>query len=121
MAAGRSRTVIWHNPKCSTSRTVLGRLRERGVEPDVVEYLKTPPDAGAIRAVLAEAGLPARDLVRRKEPLYRELGLADASEAALIAAMAAHPILIERPVVRAPAGTRLCRPAERLDEIIPAG
>ncbi|HWL05746.1 MAG TPA: arsenate reductase (glutaredoxin) [Xanthobacteraceae bacterium] len=118
-----SRITIWHNPKCSTSRAVLGLLRARGVEPEIVEYLKTPPGVADIRQVLAEAGLKARDLVRRKEPLFRELGL-DApgvDEAALVAAMAEHPILIERPVVRASSGTRLCRPVERLDEIVPAG
>ncbi|TAK48372.1 MAG: arsenate reductase (glutaredoxin) [Xanthobacteraceae bacterium] len=114
------KATIWHNPNCSTSRKVLDLLRQRGIAPEIVDYLKTPPDAAAIRTVLAEAGLSARDLMRRKGETYEALGLADPkwSEAELVAAMAAHPVLIERPVVRTAKGTRLCRPVERVEEIL---
>lgn len=110
--------TIWHNPKCSTSRKVLDALRARGIAPTIVDYLKTPPRAAEIKAVLAEAGISARDLVRRRGTPYDALGLDGASDAALIAAMAEHPVLIERPVVRTAKGTRLCRPPERLQEIL---
>jgi arsenate reductase len=113
-------TTIWHNPKCGTSNKVLGTLRAQGIEPTVVEYLKTPPSASEIKTVLKEMGLTARDLLRRKGTPYDALGLDDPkrSDADIIAAMVAHPILIERPVVRTRKGTRLCRPAERLQEIL---
>lgn len=112
--------VIWHNPKCGTSRKVLEMLRRVGAEPRIVEYLKTPPTAVDIKAVLKEAGISARELLRRRGTPYDELGLDDASlsEAALVAAMAKHPVLIERPVVRTRKGTRLCRPPERVKEIL---
>ncbi len=111
--------TIWHNPQCTTSRRVLETLRSRGVEPTVVEYLKTPPDAATIKTVLKETGLSARELMRQKGTLYEEMGLGDeVSEEALIAAMVKHPILIERPVVRTAKGTRLCRPADRLEEVM---
>jgi arsenate reductase len=112
--------TIWHNPKCSTSCKVLGMIRARGVEPDVIEYLKTPPSAGDIKAVLKEMGLRPRDLLRRKGTPYDELKLDDPkrSDAELVAAMVEHPILIERPVVRTRKGSRLCRPVERLEEIL---
>jgi arsenate reductase len=92
---------IYHNPRCSKSRETLALLREHAVEPEIVEYLKAPPSADELRAILAQLGIPARALLRRKETLYRELGLDDEtlSEEALIAAMAAHPRLIERPIV----------------------
>jgi arsenate reductase len=112
--------VIWHNPKCSTSRRVLDMIRAAGVEPRVVDYVKTPPSAAEIKTVLNEMELAPRDLLRRRGTPYDELGLGDPgmSDAALIAAMAEHPILIERPVVRARKGTRLCRPPERVREIL---
>ncbi len=112
--------VIWHNPKCSTSRKVLEMIEAAGIAPKVVEYVKTPPSAAEIRAVLAEMRMKPRDLLRRRGTPYDELGLDDPnlSDAALIAAMAEHPILIERPVVRTRKGTRLCRPAERVQEIL---
>jgi arsenate reductase len=114
------KATIWHNPKCATSRKVLDLIRKKGVEPRIVEYVKNPPTPADIRAVLKEAGLKPRELLRRRGTPYDELGLDDAaiSNAELIAAMAKHPILIERPVVRTARGTRLCRPVERLNEIL---
>ena len=113
-------TVIWHNPQCSTSRKVLEMIRTKGVEPTVVDYQKTPPSAAEIKAALKAMGMQPRDLLRRKNTPYDELGLDDPKlgDAALIAAMAEHPLLIERPVVHTKKGTRLCRPAERLQEIL---
>ncbi len=113
-------TTIWHNPRCGTSRKVLDAIRARGVEPAIVLYLETPPSAGELKAVCKDAGISPRDLVRRKEPSFKELGLdgAKVTEAALIAAMHQHPILIERPVVKTKKGTRLCRPPEKLAEIL---
>jgi arsenate reductase len=112
--------TIWHNPKCATSRKVLEVIRAAGVTPDIVDYVKTPPSTAAIKAALKAMGMKPRALLRRKGTPYEELGLDDASlsDAALIAAMHAHPILIERPVVQTPKGTRLCRPPERLREIV---
>jgi arsenate reductase len=112
--------TIWHNPNCSTSRKVLADIRARGIEPEVVHYVDTPPSERDIKAVLRRAGLAARELLRRKGALYEDLGLDSpkVSDAALIAAMHKHPILIERPVVTTPKGARLCRPAERLSEIL---
>jgi len=112
--------VIWHNPKCSTSRRVLEMIRARGVEPTIVDYVKTPPSAAEIKAALKAMGMRARELLRRKGTPYDELGLDDPklSDAQIVAAMTEHPILIERPVVRTPKGTRLCRPVERLKEIL---
>jgi arsenate reductase (glutaredoxin) len=112
--------VIWHNPKCATSRKVLAMIRAAGVAPVVVDYVKAPPKAAEIRAVLKEAGLKPRDLLRRRGTPYDDLGLDSPrlTDAALIAAMAKHPILIERPVVRTRKGTRLCRPPETVKDIL---
>ncbi len=112
--------TIWHNPKCATSRKVLQTLRGKGVEPHIVEYLETPPGAAEIKAALKQMGLKPRDLLRRRGTPFDELGLDDPkrSDAELIAAMAEHPILIERPVVFTNKGARLCRPPERLEEIL---
>ncbi len=112
--------TIWHNPKCSTSRKVLDEIRARGIEPKIVHYLETPPSEREITSALRAAGLSARALLRRKGTLYEELGLDDPklSDAELVAAMHEHPVLIERPMVSTPRGTRLCRPPERLDEIL---
>jgi arsenate reductase len=112
--------VVWHNPKCATSRKVVDTIRRKGIDATIVDYLKTPPKAAEIKAVLKEAGLKPRDLLRRRGTPYDALGLDDPglSDAALIAAMAQHPILIERPVVRTPKGTRLCRPPERVKDIL---
>lgn len=116
--------TIWHNPRCGTSRSVLAALRGAGIEPQVRDYLAGPPDGRALRAVLAKAGIAARDLLRRKEPLAAELGLTGTAEAGdegrILAAMAAHPVLIERPVVIAGDLAVLCRPAERVAAILEA-
>ena len=112
--------VIWHNPKCATSCKVLALIRAKGIEPEIVDYVRSPPSAAQIKAALKEMGMKPRDLLRRRGTPFDELGLDDQkhTDAALIAAMAAHPILIERPVVRGPKGTRLCRPVERVKEIL---
>jgi arsenate reductase len=112
--------VIWHNPKCATSRKVLEMIRAKGVAPVIVDYVKTPPSAAEIKAALKAMGMKPRELLRRRGTPFDELGLDDPkkTDAELVAAMAAHPILIERPVVRGPKGTRLCRPPERLAEIL---
>ena len=113
-------TVIWHNPKCSTSRRVLEMIRAKGVEPTVVDYQKTPPSAAEIKTALKAMGMKPRDLLRRKNTPYDELGLDDPklSDTQLIETMAEHPLLMERPVVHTKKGTRLCRPVERLQEIL---
>ena len=112
--------TIWHNPKCSTSRKVLDAIRARGIEPKIVLYAQTPPSEQQIKSVLKDARLSACDLLRRKGTPFDELGLDNPKldDTALISAMHKHPLLIERPVVMTPKGTRLCRPAERLDEIL---
>ena len=114
------KVTIWHNPKCATSRKVLELIRAKGHEPEIVDYVKTPPSVGAIKAVLKEAGLKPRDLLRRRGGPYEDLGLDDPalSDAALVKVMHEHPILIDRPVVRSDRGTRLGRPPERVKEII---
>ena len=113
--------TIYHNPACGTSRKVLAAIRATGAEPTVIEYLKTPPDRATLERLIADAGLSVRELLRDKGDLYEELGLADTkwSDAQLIDSMLQHPILMNRPIVVTPQGTRLCRPAERLQEILP--
>jgi arsenate reductase len=114
--------TIYHNPACGTSRTVLGMIRESGAEPKVVEYLKTPPGRTELAELIRRMGVPVRDVMRQKEKLYAALGLDDpaVTDDALLDAMMAHPILINRPIVVTPLGVRLCRPAEMLREILPA-
>jgi arsenate reductase (glutaredoxin) len=113
-------TVIWHNPKCTTSRKVLDMIRAKGVEPTVIDYQKTPPSKAEIKAALKAMGMKPRDLLRRKNTPYEDLGLDDPklTDAALVDAMAEHPLLMERPVVQTDKGTRLCRPVDRLQEIL---
>jgi arsenate reductase len=113
--------TIYHNPACGTSRNTLAMIRAAGFEPRVVEYLKTPPSREELQAMIAAAGIPVRGALREKEALCRELGLDDpgVSDAALLDAMLAHPVLINRPFVVGPGGTRLCRPAELVKEIVP--
>lgn len=110
--------TIWHNPACSNSRGALKLIRDAGIEPVVIEYLGDPPDVATLRQVLAESGLSAQELVRSKEARFTELRLEGADEATLLAAMAGHPRLINRPVVRTSKGTRLCRPPETVLEIL---
>jgi arsenate reductase len=109
---------IYHNPKCSTSRKTLELLREHGIDPEVVLYLKTPPTRAELVAMISDAGIDVRTAVRKREALYTELGLADASDDQLLDAMAEHPILIERPFVVTPKGTRLARPIDSVREIL---
>lgn len=110
--------TIWHNPACGNSRGALKLIRDAGFEPEIVDYLATPPDAGTLRRVLDEAGLTPRQLVRSKEALFTELGLAQADDETLLQAMLAHPRLINRPLVRTDKGTRLCRPPETVLELL---
>nr|WP_090280421.1 arsenate reductase (glutaredoxin) [Mycolicibacterium komanii]CRL76545.1 arsenate reductase [Mycolicibacterium komanii] len=110
--------VIYHNPKCSTSRKTLDLLRENGIEPEIVQYLKTPPTRAELEKMIADAGIEVRAAVRKKESVYRELGLADASDDELLDAMVANPILIERPFVVTSKGTRLARPIDTVREIL---
>lgn len=113
--------TIYHNPGCGTSRNVLALIRNTGVEPEVIEYLKTPPSREKLLELLAQMAMPVRDLLRRKGTLYDELGLDDAalSDDALLDAIVAHPILMNRPVVVTPLATRLCRPSEAVLDILP--
>jgi arsenate reductase (glutaredoxin) len=115
--------MIYHNPACTTSRKVLGMIREAGVEPRVVEYLKTPPSRAELLDLMHRMGIGPRDLLRRRGTPYEELGLDDPArtDEELVDAILAHPILMERPVVVGPGGVRLCRPAERVQEVLPAG
>lgn len=111
-------SVIYHNPKCSTSRKTLDLLRENGIEPEIVLYLKTPPTRDELVTMIADAGIDVRAAVRTREKLYAELGLADVSDDELLDAMAEHPILIERPFVVTDKGTRLARPIDKVHEIL---
>ena len=113
-------TIIYHNPNCGTSRNTLQALRDAGRDPQVVEYLKTPLDADAIRALLAKMGVRPRDVLRRKGTPYDDLGLDDPkwTDDQLIAFMAEHPILIERPIVVTEKGAKLCRPMETVRDLL---
>lgn len=113
--------AIYHNPKCGTSRNTLALIRNSGCEPHVIEYLKTPPTRDLLVEMIGQAGLTPRALLREKGTPFAELGLDDESlsDDALIDAMMAHPILINRPLVATPLGVRLCRPSEVVLEILP--
>ena len=113
--------IIYHNPACGTSRNTLAMIRAAGIEPHVVEYLKTPPSHALLAELIARAGLTPRQLLREKGTPFADLGLADESLAddALLDAMIAHPILINRPLVVAPRGVRLCRPSEQVLDLLP--
>jgi arsenate reductase len=115
-----SETIIYHNPNCGTSRKVLGMLRDAGLEPRVVDYLKTPPTRGELISLLRRMGKTPRQILRRKGTPYEELGLDDTakSDDSLIDAILAHPILLERPIVVTPRGVRLCRPTEEAAKLI---
>ena len=112
------KTTIYHNPKCSTSRKTLDLLRDNGIEPTVIQYLKTPPSRAELVKIIKNAGIDVRTAVRKRESLYAELNLADADDDELLDAMAEHPILIERPFVVTPKGTRLARPIDAVREIL---
>ena len=113
--------VIYHNPECGTSRNTLAMIRNAGVEPHVVEYLKTPPNRALLKQLLPRAGLSVRDALREKGTPYGELGLGDPTltDEQLLDAVEAHPILLNRPLVVSPKGVRLCRPSEAVLELLP--
>lgn len=113
--------TIYHNPRCGTSRNTLAMIRNSGAEPKVIEYLQTPPGREQLLGLIAAAGLGVRGIMRAKEAIFTELGLADPAktEDELIDAMLAHPVLINRPLVVTPLGTRLCRPSEVVLDILP--
>jgi arsenate reductase len=114
------KTTIFHNPMCGTSRKTLDLLREAGCDVSIHEYMKNPPSRDELARLYARAGISPRDGLRAKEPLAEELGLTrpDVTDAEVLHAMAAHPILIERPIVETPKGVRVCRPQDRVREIL---
>ena len=113
--------TIYHNPKCGTSRNTLAMIRNSGLEPEVIKYLKAPPDRATLVALIAATGEPVINAVRTKEAVFTalQLGAPGVTDDQLIDAMLAHPILINRPIVVTPLGTRLCRPSERVLDILP--
>ena len=113
--------IIYHNPDCGTSRNTLGLIRNAGIEPHMIEYLKTPPTRLLLRHLIDRMGVSVRDLIREKGTPYKELGLDDRSltDDQLLDAMMAHPILINRPIVVTPKGVRLCRPSEAVLDLLP--
>jgi arsenate reductase len=113
--------IIYHNPQCGTSRNTLGLIRNAGIEPHIVEYLKTPPTRLLLRQMIQRMDVSVRDVIRQKGAPFQDLGLDDLalSDDQLLDAMMAHPILIERPIVVTPAGVRLCRPSEAVLDILP--
>ena len=112
--------AIYHNPSCGTSRNTLAMIRQSGVEPEIIEYLKNPPDRARLIELIEAMGIPVRGLLREKGTPYAELGLADPkwSDAQLLDFMLAHPILINRPIVVTPKGTKLCRPSETVLDLL---
>ncbi|ENQ9729517.1 glutaredoxin-dependent arsenate reductase [Yersinia enterocolitica] len=117
-----SNITIYHNPACGTSRNTLEMIRNSGTEPTVIHYLETPPSRETLVALIAAMGMPIRDLLRKNVPPFEALGLAEDrfSDDELIDAMLAHPILINRPIVVTPLGTKLCRPSEVVLDILPS-
>lgn len=113
--------IIYHNPQCGTSRNTLGLIRNAGIEPHVIEYLKTPPTRLLLRQLISRMGLSVRDVLREKGTPFHELRLDDPSlsDDDLLDAMMAHPVLVNRPIVVSPMGVRLCRPAEKVLDILP--
>jgi arsenate reductase len=113
--------IMYHNPDCATSRNTLGLIRNSGVEPHIIDYLKCPPTPLLLRQLIGRMGISARDLLRQKGTPYQELGLDDATlcDGALLDVMMAHPILINRPIVVTPKGVRLCRPSEAVLDLLP--
>ena len=114
--------IIYHNPECGTSRNTLSLIRNAGIEPHVVEYLKTPPSRAMLEQLIERAGISPRDLLRQKGTPYADLGLDNTglAESELVDAMMAHPVLINRPLVVTPLGVKLCRPSEEVLDILPA-
>jgi arsenate reductase len=122
MAEPKSATTIYHNPACGNSRGAIALIRAAGIEPTVIEYLKTPPDRATLKELLAKMAIPPRALLRDKEKQYAQLGLGAGhwTDEQLIDQMLAHPILINRPIVVTARGVRLCRPPETVLDILPA-
>ncbi len=114
-------TIIYHNPACETSRNVLAYIKSAGIEPHIIEYLKTPPNRIMLMHIVSRMGVGLRDILREKGTPFAELGLADSSisDEALLDAIEAHPILINRPIVISPLGVKLCRPSETVLDILP--
>jgi arsenate reductase (glutaredoxin) len=112
------KVTMTYNPSCGTARNVLAILRERGIEPEIIEYLKTPLSVDDIRALVKAMGASVRDVVRAKEKLYSELKLEKVDDDTLLSAMAMHPILLNRPIVTTPKGTKLCRPSEKVEDLL---
>jgi arsenate reductase len=114
--------IIYHNPDCGTSRNTLGLIRNAGIEPHIIDYLKCPPSRALLASLIARAGLSVRDAVRIKGTPYHELGLDNPalSDDQLLDAMMVHPILINRPIVVTPLGVKLCRPSEAVLDLIPS-
>ena len=114
------KVIIFHNPKCGTSRNALAMIRNAGIEPEIIEYLNTPPSREMLIDIARATGEPLRNLIRAKEAIYQESGLDDPSTSneQLLDAMLAHPVLINRPIVITPIGTRLCRPSERVLDLL---
>ncbi|WEJ56721.1 arsenate reductase (glutaredoxin) [Devosia sp. FJ2-5-3] len=112
--------TIFHNPDCGTSRNTLAMIRQSGVEPTVIEYLKTPPDRATVIRLIADAGLTVREALRKKDTPFEQLGLGDAAKTdeELLDAIGQHPILLNRPFVVTPLGTKLCRPSEAVLDIL---
>lgn len=121
MQSNSSSVTIFHNPACGTSRNTLALIREHRIEPEVVEYLKTPPTKAKLRALVKAMGIPVRDVLRQKGTPYEELGLGDPkwTDDQLLDFIVEHPILMNRPIVATPLGTRLCRPADLVLDILP--
>jgi arsenate reductase len=113
--------IIYHNPDCGTSRNTLGLIRNAGIEPHVIEYLKCPPSQVLLKSLIARMGVSVRDVVRVKDPPYHDLGLEDptVTDEQLLDAMIAHPIFINRPIVVTPLGVKLCRPSESVLDLLP--
>jgi arsenate reductase (glutaredoxin) len=113
--------IIYHNPDCGTSRNTLAMIRNAGIEPHVVEYLKTPPSRALLKQLIVRMGISVRDLLREKGTPFHELGLGDPKlgDEELLDAMMAHPILMNRPIVVTPSGVRLCRPSEQVIDLLP--
>ncbi|MBP0440139.1 MULTISPECIES: arsenate reductase (glutaredoxin) [Phyllobacteriaceae] len=121
MSANYTDVIIYHNPECGTSRNTLAMIRNAGVEPHVIEYLKTPPSRTLLLLLVERMGVSVRDILREKDTPYGELGLHDPglTEEQLLDAIEAHPILINRPIVISPKGVKLCRPSETVLDLLP--
>jgi arsenate reductase (glutaredoxin) len=112
------KVTIYHNPSCSNSRKALEIIRSKGIEPEIIEYLKTPLDPNELRALIEQMNVPVRAVMRTQEPVYAETKLDGADDDTLLAEIAAHPILMNRPIVVTPKGAKLCRPGETVAELL---